>query len=494
MKKKEAIPNPSSLMESMREIGYSFETAIADVIDNSISAKAKSVHFRFNWNFGKPWVGIIDDGIGMTNEKLFEAMTIGSLNPLDPREPEDLGRFGLGLKTASLSQTRRFTVITKKRNQYNIAEWDIDSRDIKNKNKWMINLYDLNEIKNNLKNLVDSYLDNQSNGTIVFWDKIDRLDLGENPRNKEQKFDNLMSEVNDNLDLVFHRYISPVLGSRKVNIVCNGNKLKGFDPFFINKSEEMHYEEIIFNNAKIGVQPYVLPHHTKVTKDDWNYYSGKRGYLHEQGFYIYRNKRLIIYANWFRLIPKSELTKLLRVKIDIPNTLDHLWKIDIKKSNAVPPIEIKEKLKNIIGKIEFAGKRVYKQRGKKLIENIKEPSWLRVAKEDKIFYKVNTDHSIIKNILKGVSEERREHLLSYLKILETTFPRDAYFNDISSEPEKTSNIQVDASLIEDAIIFMAGGAEKKPSKSELDQLLLIDPFAKDPELTKEIYKKLKYEQ
>ena len=87
-------------MESMREIGYSFETAIADIIDNSISAKAKSVHIRFNWNFGKPWVGIIDDGIGMTNEKLFEAMTIGSLNPLDPREPEDLGRFGLGLKTA----------------------------------------------------------------------------------------------------------------------------------------------------------------------------------------------------------------------------------------------------------------------------------------------------------------------------------------------------------------------------------------------------------
>ena len=115
MKTKQSIPNPSALLESMREIGYSTESAIADLIDNSITANSRNINIRFSWDNGNPWISIIDDGNGMDMDELLTAMQIGSINPLDQRDPDDLGRFGLGLKTASLSQSRRFTVMSKRK-------------------------------------------------------------------------------------------------------------------------------------------------------------------------------------------------------------------------------------------------------------------------------------------------------------------------------------------------------------------------------------------
>ena len=156
---------------------------------------------------------------------------------------------------------------------------------------------------------------------------------------------------------MFHRYLkSDIISQNKLNIFFNNSPLVAYNPFFVKKSKQLHKEEIQYKGSKITIQPYVLPHHNKISEEEWKKYGGKRGYLHEQGFYIYRNKRLIIYASWFKLIPKTELTKLLRVKIDIPNNFDKYWKINVKKSNAVPPEVIKDRLKEIISKIEFAGK------------------------------------------------------------------------------------------------------------------------------------------
>ena len=181
MRTKESIPNPSALLESMREIGYSTESAIADLIDNSITANSTNINIRFSWSDGNPWISIIDDGDGMDMDELLTAMQIGSSNPLDQRHPEDLGRFGLGLKTASLSQSRRFTVISKRKKIFNIAQWDLDSIDILKNNKWSINIPEKNEINPKLKALYGKYLEKNDSGTIVFWDSIDRIDVGEIP-------------------------------------------------------------------------------------------------------------------------------------------------------------------------------------------------------------------------------------------------------------------------------------------------------------------------
>ena len=119
-------PSPSSLMESLRDIGYSMETALADVIDNSITAQATDININFSWNDAEPWLAISDNGHGMNYQELLLAMKLGSLSPLESRKDNDLGRFGLGLKTASFSQCRRLTVVSKKENSISAMEWDLD--------------------------------------------------------------------------------------------------------------------------------------------------------------------------------------------------------------------------------------------------------------------------------------------------------------------------------------------------------------------------------
>ena len=268
--------------------------------------------------------------------------------------------------------------------------------------------------------------------------------------------------------------------------------LEPFDPFFIKKSKELPVEEIIYEGSKISVQPFVLPHHSKVSKSEYKKYEGRRGYLNEQGFYIYRNRRLIIYANWFRLIPKKEMTKLIRVRIDIPNTIDHLWKIDVKKSNAMPPQFVRDKLSNIISKIEVAGVRVYRHKGQKLISNIKDPAWERVAKENKIFYKINTKHPLVKAHLSGLSDQQKVVTKDLFAVLGKFFSQDMYFNDVASKPEEINPSELSIIDLENILkkYYLTNSA---PSKSRLNEILLTDPFAKNIEMTKEIFKKLNYE-
>ena len=127
IKTKKAEPDASSMIETFRAIGYSMETAIADVIDNSISAEAKNIWINYDWKGGETIISIKDDGFGMNGEELIQAMRPGSKHPSDERSNSDLGRFGLGLKTASFSQTRKFSVISKKRDFNTIFwAWDLD--------------------------------------------------------------------------------------------------------------------------------------------------------------------------------------------------------------------------------------------------------------------------------------------------------------------------------------------------------------------------------
>ena len=493
MKQHESIPTPSSLMESMREIGYSIESSIADIIDNSITAKAKSVDIRYSWNDHNPWIAIIDDGHGMGLDTLIQAMKMGSANPNEVRELDDMGRFGLGMKTASLSQSRKFSVLSKYQNTCSVSQWDLDLLSSHTDDKWMLNIFEMNEIEETLNKLYEKYLKDKKSGTIVFWDKIDRLDLGEIRGNREAKFNEAMMGVREHLELVFHRYLSPSLGKRKISITINQSGLEPFDPFFVKKAEELNYEEFIYGDSVVAVQPYVLPHHSRVNKEEYKRYGGRRDYLQEQGFYIYRNRRLIIHANWFRLIPKAEITKLLRVKIDIPNSLDHIWKIDVKKSNAIPPIGVRKELKRIVSKIEISGSRVYKRRGKRLIANVKEPSWERLIKNKQIEYKINREHTLVKKHLRSLNDSQKRFIENLLCSIESSFPKDMYFNDIATEPEKTSLAPLSMDQIETLLSIYIDKKGALPTKEKLKDILKTDPFASNIEITKKVFDKLNYE-
>lgn len=118
-------PSAADLLESMRAIGYSFEAALADLIDNSLSADARQIELHFS-PYDRPYVVVLDDGAGMSPSELTAAMRHGSRDPRLARDSRDLGRFGLGLKTASLSQCRRLTVVSWKDGQRSARQWDLD--------------------------------------------------------------------------------------------------------------------------------------------------------------------------------------------------------------------------------------------------------------------------------------------------------------------------------------------------------------------------------
>ena len=172
MEKKIVVPYAPILVESTRSIGYSFEAAVADIIDNSISASASEIRICFSSQIPQ-WLCIEDDGWGMTAEELETAMRYGSQSSHDVRRKDDLGRFGLGLKMASLSQCRRVTVLTKKDGVFSAARWDLDY--IIHQGDWALQFFSEEEMEDAPGYL---YLKLKAAGTVVIWEQFDRLQQG----------------------------------------------------------------------------------------------------------------------------------------------------------------------------------------------------------------------------------------------------------------------------------------------------------------------------
>ncbi|WP_420266489.1 ATP-binding protein [Candidatus Magnetominusculus dajiuhuensis] len=193
-------PNAHALLNSVRSVGYSLETAVADLIDNSISAGAKKISIRYSPH-DNPYVAVLDDGLGMESDELTSAMRHGSKDPEDARSVKDLGRFGLGLKTASLSQCRKLTVISLKNGSLSGRCWDLDL--IAQRKDWVLCVPETEDIK--LLPLADDLL-RQGQGTVVVWQHLDKLEAGESSINKA--LGEKMDIVREHIALVFHRYIS----------------------------------------------------------------------------------------------------------------------------------------------------------------------------------------------------------------------------------------------------------------------------------------------
>ena len=180
----ELLPNPAFLMQSMRHIGYTLETALADIIDNSIAAEASVISVQYRWNDANPWIAIIDDGCGMSSEGIKEAMRFGGeICPTENRSSSDLGRFGLGLKTASLSQCKRLTVISKQNGSVSSCIWDVDALAEAAAPKWNALLPSVEMLKKDpvIEKLLHR-LDEISSGTIVIWQKLDNLSVASKKR------------------------------------------------------------------------------------------------------------------------------------------------------------------------------------------------------------------------------------------------------------------------------------------------------------------------
>jgi hypothetical protein len=405
----------------------------------------------------------------MTEKDLIEAMRPGSKNPLDDRDEKDLGRFGLGLKTASFSQCRKLTVVSSVNLDKSATQWDLDF--VAQTEDWSLKILSDDNINSIYK--IDLLT---SNGTLVLWEDTDRIIDNTVSSLTEDIVYEKIKIVQKHLELVFHRYLK---GKNKINIFINDEPLQPFDPFHSihPATQELSEESIQIEDSKIFIKPYILPHYTKISVQDYNYYAGDGGYLKNQGFYVYRNKRLLISGTWFRLIAQSEMYKLARIQIDLPNSLDDLWKIDVKKSNASPPSIIRERLKKIIEKIAGTSTRVYRARGHKRSSS-NSAFWERYSARGEIKYSINKEHPFIKQFNEKLSNEQQNEFNNILQLVGSFFPKDTLYSDLgTNNPKEINKISIpDIELEEMAINKIKHEREFMTNKEFLKYFKSTEPF------------------
>lgn len=428
-----ANPNAASLMQSLRAFGYDISTAIADLIDNSITAKATEIDITFEWNNGAPWICICDNGCGMEEHDLFEAMKTGSKNPLETRDSDDLGRFGLGLKTASFSQCKRLTVASKTSDDnWAIRCWDLDI--VNCMKEWIL----LKVSTDTARKIIEDFFSTHDKGTVVIWEKLDRIVPGTHVNDEEYQkaFLDYAQAVKQHISVVFSSYMH---GTRKVNFSLNKRQIDMWDPFMIDNAytTRMPSESIYVNGSEVRIRAFILPHQSKLSTTDFAANAGLHGWNAQQGFYIYRNNRLIVEGDW--LIPgmeKLEQYRLARIRIDIGNDTDSEWNIDVRKSTAVPPISIQKEIKRIALAAQRESAKIYRHRGKKLARKGKQEQfyvWHQNVRHGKLGYTINREHPIIRELLASDAHDQIKQVLS---LIEETIPVPMIISDYSEKSDE----------------------------------------------------------
>ncbi len=478
-------PYAPIIVESTRSVGHSFETALADIIDNSIGRGAREINVNFQ-SIDNPYVAIIDNACGMDEKELVAAMRYGSKSSLEVRDEYDLGRFGLGLKLASLSQCRKLTVVTKKDGIISSARWDLDY--VVEKGDWVLLCLEDEEI-DKLHHI--DILRKQDSGTIVIWEDFDRLFNGSTQPQK--LFDEKIEIARSHVALVFHRFLGAVNPKK---IFFNNDKVEAIDPFLESNpaTQPLPEQDLTINNSIIKVKPFVLPYASSLSAEEKRL-MGDANLKHSQGFYIYRNKRLIIWGTWFRLISQFELNKLARVRVDIPNTLDSIWEIDIKKSTASLPDIVKHNLVSIVENTVGISEHVFKYRGRNVNNDDLIHVWNHIDDRGSLQYLINKDIPIYKALEDSLDEKALNYLDSFIKMIEDSFPYgDIYYKvakkDNSIEPAELEFDEVYKIAVNMIDYIKEKGDDVSSFISKMDK---YDFFIQYPDVIKAIKREYKNE-
>lgn len=467
----DATPHAASLIQSLRDIGYSAETALADIIDNSITAGARHVEILSEANAAEPAIAILDDGRGMSMEQLIEAMRPGSSNPLDARDAGDLGRFGLGLKSASFSQCKRLTVLTRKNGQSSAATWDLD--EVSRTNKWEIELHE-----------------DQSNipwaekigerGTLVVWRSLDRLSGGieHDLRKRAEHINRLIAEAERHIRLVFHRFMTEE--KPPLVVLLNGRKLEPLDPFGAKfpKHQCDKPDRLDLKSGFVEFQSFTLPHHKEIPPADWNDLGGPEGHLRTQGFYVYRGRRLIIAGSWLGMARQTELTKLCRIRVDIPNTMDSEWKIDVKKASAQLPPAVRERMRLLVERLAITSKRTYQRRGQKLVDNEYLPIWQRVQRDGTIIYRPDLAHPVFADFSEKLPTDLQNEFAGLIGLIGSSVPVASLHSDFAGAPEEVKVEEADEQSLRQLAAAMVPRLVEQGTDAEriAEILCQIEPF------------------
>lgn len=433
MEEKILRPSAAKLIESMRDIGYSFESALADIIDNSITALAKRISIANGLDSNdQPYIAISDDGFGMEPDELEDAMRHGSRSPVEHRGPGDLGRFGLGLKTASFAQCRCLTVLSRKSGEASACQWDLDR--IRDKDEWVLRVLETAEIA-----LLPEELPPEGSGTVVIWQKLDRLDArGTQPSDYQEALNDLFAKARSHLALTFHRFISPEPDERfsPITILINDAEVAPADPFcqhMVPKADSHERQPIATTMGTVIAQAFTLPHHSRLSASQSERISLGTSLVETQGLYVYRARRLISSGSWLGLAPRAELSKLLRVRVDVPTSLDSEWHIDVRKSRIRPPSAVRARLRPLIEKMTESARRPYTYRGTRQATRGL-PIWCRVSERGAVRYEVNRENPLVARA-RTASAESTSFVDALIRAVEVDLPLETLFADIGESPQ-----------------------------------------------------------
>lgn len=445
---KELIPHPSALIHSMRSFGYRPHTALADLVDNSITAGASSISIDLSPSHGAQlgWVRVVDDGKGMTSDELYEAMRWGGRGPNQQRKANDLGRFGLGLKTASLSMGKRLTVISAVRGSPVALRWDLDV--VEKTGKWTplegIDDSDLHLVEREITAL-------KKQGTIVLVTALDKLRVDAfSEKHQQANRSGLIEQIRNHLRLVYHRF----LDSDKVTMKLGASKLSGWNLFSANgRLEEPSWlkSKEHLSNKSVEVRTFILPHHKALTPEQHEILGGPLGWNAHQGFIIYRAGRMIRSGGWLGFSKPEEHCKLARVAIDLPNASDDSWGLDVIKSKVTPPAILLGDIERIARAARKDAAERYRVHGEKDATTDEDGAafWKQLAGNKSVFFRINRGHPLVEALVQSVA--RKEQGEAFLHAFERTLPISA----ILQQPAKTTH-----GLVED------------PSIDELRQLAI----------------------
>ena len=439
MKKQEAIPSAFNIISSNRSIGYSFDAAIADIIDNSLSAGATEIEL-YSPDGRQPCLKISDNGWGMDMKELTVAMTFGGTrNCEEDRDLTDLGRFGMGLKTASLSQCKRLEVVSRKDETLVGGVWDLD--ELKKNDSWEFILLDEDDCR---QKLAGTFLENtDSSGTVVIWSKFDRLK--ESTQNQNDEFARLLDKASQKLELIFHRFLQGEKDLNPVTMTYNGIRLKPNDPFLSGRIPEVSTPVVVaVNGSPVSIWSHKLLHPSKLSDAEMKRLCLGSTLLETQGFYVYRAKRLIDYGTWFGMASKLEKTKLSRIQIDIPNTLDSEWSLDIKKSRAIPPQVIRQEHRNKLESIGTKSATTFRPRKRSNGDII--PYWTRERIQGKdsrgCRYAINKSHPLVQEFYDRLGNDQLRDIFSVLlSNFAKYFPFSQVEYDLQNDMELTENAE-----------------------------------------------------
>lgn len=431
-------PDPAAMIESMRAFGYSLPTAIADLVDNSITSGAQRIHIGVAWDGAESRIAVLDDGCGMGAEELTNAMRLGSRSPREERSPDDLGRFGLGLKTASFSQARSLTVASRRGpGTPHVRRWDLDfvteSRD------WALLLEPAPDANRHLVPLTE-----QHHGTLVLLERLDRLvdDASVDDERAHARFLEHIRRTHEHLAMVFHRFLS---SPKPLAMFINGEPIEPWDPFLADHpaSQQLPTENLSFEDGSVRVAPYVLPHVSKLASDQHRRAAGPRGWNAHQGFYVYRARRLLVAGDWLSLPYKQEEHhKLARILVDLENDMDLGWQIDVRKATARIPGPLRDPLRRIAEATRQRASSAYRFRGKTVARASTDAGtryvWRRVVGRDgAVWYRLSRDHPLIASALSDAGPHRAL-VERALRLAEESVPVAGIVMDASEDPDRVA--------------------------------------------------------